>query len=54
MAELHGQPPVSIKKMDERELDPQVRDFVEKNLSTLIDRVIEDRRARGLCSLTIV
>jgi hypothetical protein len=42
------------KKMDKRELDPQVRDFVEKNLSTLIDRVIEDRRARGLCSLTIV
>jgi hypothetical protein len=42
------------KKMDERRLDPQVRGFVEKNLPTLIDWVVEDRRARGLCSLTIV
>jgi hypothetical protein len=35
------------KKMDERRLDPQVRDFVEKNLSTFIDQVIEDREPAG-------
>jgi hypothetical protein len=41
------------KKMSKRKLDPQIRDFVEKNLSTLINWVIEDRRIRGFSSLTV-
>jgi len=41
------------KKMNERELDPQIRDFVEKNLSTFVNWVVEDRRIRGLSSLTV-
>jgi predicted secreted protein len=41
------------KKMNERELDPQIRDFVGKNLSTLINWVVEDREKRGLSSLAV-
>jgi predicted secreted protein len=41
------------KKMNERELDPQIRDFVEKNLATFVNWVVEDRRIRGLSSLTV-
>jgi hypothetical protein len=41
------------KRMDERKIDQKVREFVEENLTRLIELVTEDRKARGLKSLKI-
>jgi len=41
------------KKMNERKIDPQIKGFVERNLSLFIGWIAEDRKVRGLRSLIV-
>lgn len=41
------------KKMEERRIDPYIKDLVEGSLHTLINEVIKDRSLRGLRSLNV-